>query len=59
MKSPDFLKRELNNIIEIIDSLFDKQIDAMCDGNSFKEQQYNEEISYLENKKEILEWVLN
>ncbi|MBL4951120.1 hypothetical protein JK635_02545 [Neobacillus sp. YIM B02564] len=59
MKSPSVLQDELNKIIKYIDMYSERVVEAMCNGNGFDEERYEQEIGYLENKKELLEWVLN
>lgn len=59
MKSREELQQSLEQIIKSIDKLFDKMTIAMSNGNNYEEQECEETISYLEQKKEVLEWVLN
>jgi hypothetical protein len=59
MKSQTQLKQALKEVVDNINKFNDKVVDAMCDGNDYKEQQYQEEIVNLEYKKSVLEWVLN
>ena len=59
MKTKEQLEQSYNEIINKINEYCDKLVDAMCNGEVFKERQYNEEIILLEQKKDMLEWVLN
>lgn len=59
MKSREQLQQFYNELVNKINDYCDKMVDAMCDGEDAKERQYNEEISLLEQKKDMLEWVLN
>lgn len=55
MKTKEQLDQSYNEIINKINEYCDKLIDAMCNGEVFKERQYNEEITLLEQKKDMLE----
>lgn len=59
MKSREQLQESLQQIINNIDSYFDKMSIAMSNGNNYEEQECEEMIDYLEQRKEVLEWVLN
>ena len=59
MKSKNQLQSTLNETIKNLNKFNDLIVDAMCDGNTFKERKYQEDIINLEYKKSILEWVLN
>lgn len=52
MKSREQLQESLQQIINNIMSI------AMSNGNGYEEQECEEMIDYLEQKKEVLEWVL-
>lgn len=58
MKSREQLQESLQQIINNIDNYFDKMSIAMSNGNGYEEQECEEMIDYLEQKKEVLEWVL-
>lgn len=59
MKTKQQLIDSYNEIINKINEYGDRLVDAMCDGNRYEEQMCNEEISVLEQRKDVLEWVLN
>jgi hypothetical protein len=59
MKTKEQLQQSLEQIKNNIDKLFDKMSIAMSRGNDYEEQECEEMIDYLEQKKEVLEWVLN
>jgi regulator of sigma D len=58
MKSQNQLQKALKDTIKNINKFNDMIVDTMCDGDSYKEQQYQEDIINLEYKKSILGWVL-
>ncbi len=59
MKTKEQLQESYNEIINKIEVHFNRMVNAMCNGNNYEEQMCNEEIRHLENRKEVLEWVLN
>jgi predicted aldo/keto reductase-like oxidoreductase len=59
MKSKEQLQNTLNEIIKNLDNYFDKMSIAMGNGNEYEESKCEEMIDYLEQRKEVLEWVLN
>lgn len=42
MKSPSVLQDELNKIIKYIDMYSERVVKAMCNGNSFEEERYEQ-----------------
>ena len=59
MKTKQQLYDNYNEIINKINEYSDKLVEAMCNGEDYKERQYNEELQLLGYKKDVLEWVLN
>jgi hypothetical protein len=59
MKSENQLQKAIKDTIKNINKFNDMIVDAMCDGDGYKEQKYQEDIINLEFKKSILEWVLS
>jgi len=53
MKSKKQLQADVNNIIETIESYYDKLTDAMCNGDSSLERRYQSRISALESGKVV------
>lgn len=58
MKSPSALQDELSKIIKYIDVYSERVVEAICNGNRFDEEQYEQEINYLESRKTLLERVI-
>ena len=58
MKSKEQLYKSFNEIVNSINTYSDRLVEAMCNGDYSEECLCNEEIMYLENKKDVLEWVL-
>ena len=59
MKPESQLRQELSDIITKINEYAEKMVDAMCNGEEHKERRYSQEISDLEYKKSIFEYVLS
>lgn len=59
MKTQQQLEQSLNNIINKINIYFDKSAEAMASRDDYKEDEYEERIRILEDKKDFIEWVLN
>lgn len=49
----------VEQIQEVIDSYYDKMVEAMCSGDRYIEQEYTDIIDYWEEQKESLGLVLN
>jgi len=59
MKSKLQLEQSLSKIITKIGMYFDKSSIAMANGNNYEEDECEEMIKVLEDKKDFIEWVLN